>query len=315
MEACNNCKLTHLRVYSFNKRILLRLRMADISEKITRKSLKAKKRAAIKTIKAQAREKIHEVKILYAKDPERKQARIHEKEQRKAFHVQKENARLAYNARQPRQYSLAEDLFNSMSHGVAAGLSVAAIVLLIIRAIRYAPADQIGLYITSFTIFGVSMFLLYLMSTLYHALTPYGVRKVFSILNHTSIYLLIAGTYTPFALTTISGIAGWVVFGLIWGFAGLGIVLYSVFGARMRNISVITYIIMGWLIVFGIHPLTERLPVVSIALLFSGGVAYTVGCVFYFMKKYKWSHSIFHLFVVMGSVLQFFSVYFSIPHA
>ena len=289
--------------------------MADISERITRKSLRAKKRAAIKTIKAQSREKIKEVKIRYAKNPERQQARIVERERRKALRIQQENARLAYNARQPRQYSLGEDLFNSISHGIAAGLSVAAIVLLIVRAIRYAPAGQTGLYITSFTIFGVSLFLLYLMSTLYHALTPYGVRKVFSILNHTSIYLLIAGTYTPFALTTISGVAGWVVFGLIWGFAGLGIIFYAVFGARMRNVSAATYIIMGWVIVFGIHPLTEKLPVESIALLFSGGVAYTVGCVFYFMRKYKWSHSIFHLFVVMGSVLQFFSIYFSIPHA
>src|SRR5574344_486892 len=103
MEACNNCKLTHLRVYSFNKRILLRLRMADISGKITRKSLRAKKRAAIKTIKAQSREKIREVRIQYANNPERKQTKIAEREQRKALRIQKENARLAYNARQPRQ--------------------------------------------------------------------------------------------------------------------------------------------------------------------------------------------------------------------
>ena len=288
--------------------------MADITERITRKSLRAKKRAAIKTIKAQAREKIKEVKIQYAKNPERQQARIVERERKKALHVQKENARLAYNARQPRQYTLAEDLFNSISHGIGAGLSVAAIVLLILRAVKYAPAGEIPLYITSFTIFGVSMFLLYLMSTLYHALTPYGVRKVFSILNHTSIYLLIAGTYTPFALTTIEGVAGWVVFGIIWGFAALGIILYSVFGARMRNVSAATYIIMGWLIVFAFNPIVAKLPRISLAMLIAGGVAYTVGCVFYFLKKYKWSHSIFHLFVVVGSVMHFFSIYFSVPH-
>lgn len=288
--------------------------MADITERITRKSLRAKKRAAIKTIKAQAREKIKEVKIQYAKNPERQQARIVERERKKALHVQKENARLAYNARQPRQYTLAEDLFNSISHGIGAGLSVAAIVLLILRAVKYAPAGEIPLYITSFTIFGVSMFLLYLMSTLYHALTPYGVRKVFSILNHTSIYLLIAGTYTPFALTTIEGVAGWVVFGIIWGFAALGIILYSVFGARMRNVSATTYIIMGWLIVFAFNPIVAKLPRISLAMLIAGGVAYTVGCVFYFLKKYKWSHSIFHLFVVVGSVMHFFSIYFSVPH-
>lgn len=286
--------------------------MADISEKITRKSLRAKKHAAIKTIKAQAKEKIREVKIQYAKNPERKQARIHEREQRKALHVQRENARLAYNARQPRQYSLGEDLFNSISHGIGAGLSVAAIVLLILRALKCAPEGQTVLYVTSFTLFGASAFFLYIMSTLYHALTPYGVQKVFSVFNHTSIYLLIAGTYTPFALTTIGGLRGWIIFGLIWGFAGLGIIFYSVFGGRMRNISVVTYIIMGWLIVSVFGNLSENLPQISIAMLISGGVAYTIGCVPYFMKQTKWAHSIFHLFVLFGSILHFFSIYYSV---
>lgn len=288
--------------------------MADITEKITRKSLRAKKRAAIRTIKNQAREKLHEVRILYAKNPERQQAKVIDRERRKALRIQKENARLAYNARQPRQYTLAEDLFNSISHGIGAGLSVAAIVLLVLRALKYAPEGKSVLYVTSFTLFGVSLFLLYLMSTLYHALTPYGVRKLFSIFNHTSIYLLIAGTYTPFALTTIEGMTGWIVFGVIWGCAVLGIVLYSVFGARMRNASVVMYIIMGWFIVFAFNPIVAKVPRLSIAMLVSGGVAYTVGCIFYFLKKYKWTHSIFHLFVIVGSVMHFFSIYFSIPH-
>ncbi|MFA6937554.1 MAG: hemolysin III family protein [Treponema sp.] len=205
-------------------------------------------------------------------------------------------------------------MFNSISHGVGAGLSVAAIVLLILRALTYAPEGKTVLYVTSFTIFGVSCFVLYIMSTLYHALTPYGVRRLFSIFNHTSIYLLIAGTYTPFALTTIEGAAGWAVFGVIWGLALVGIVMYSVFGARMRNVSVATYIIMGWLIVFAFNPIVLKLPRISLAMLISGGVAYTVGCIFYFMKKYRWTHSIFHVFVIFGSVLHFFSIYYSIPH-
>lgn len=288
--------------------------MADITNKISRKSLKLKKKYAIKTVKDQAREKIHDIKIQYAKNPERQQAKVAEHERRKALHVQKANARLAYNARQPRQYTLAEDLFNSISHGVGAGLSVAAIVLLILRALTYAPEGKTVLYVTSFTIFGVSCFVLYIMSTLYHALTPYGVRRLFSIFNHTSIYLLIAGTYTPFALTTIEGVAGWAVFGVIWGLALVGIIMYSVFGSRMRNVSVATYIIMGWLIVFAFNPIVVKLPRISLAMLISGGVAYTVGCIFYFMKKYRWTHSIFHVFVIFGSVLHFFSIYYSIPH-
>src|SRR5574344_182729 len=268
--------------------------MADITNKISRKSLKLKKKYAIKTVKDQAREKIHDIKIQYAKNPDRQQAKVAEHERRKALHVQKANARLAYNARQPRQYTLAEDLFNSISHGVGAGLSVAAIVLLILRALTYAPEGKTVLYVTSFTIFGVSCFVLYIMSTLYHALTPYGVRRLFSIFNHTSIYLLIAGTYTPFALTTIEGMTGWIVFGVIWGLALVGIIMYSVFGSRMRNVSVATYIIMGWLIVFAFNPIVAKLPRISLAMLISGGVAYTVGCIFYFMKKYRWTHSIFH---------------------
>lgn len=288
--------------------------MADISGKITRKSLKAKKKAAIKTIKLQAKEKIREVKIQYAENPERQKAKEAERERRKFLRLQKENARLAYNARQPRQYSLAEDLFNSISHGIAAGLSVAAIVLLILRAVTYAPEGKTGLYVTSFTIFGASMLLLYMMSTLYHALQPYGVRKVFSVLNHSSIYLLIAGTYTPFALTTIEGAFGWVVFGIMWFLALLGVVFYAIYGSRMRNVSVVTYIVMGWFIVFASNPLSRNLPRISIVMLVCGGIAYTVSCVFYVMKNYKWTHSIFHMFVIAGSVMHFFSVYFSIPH-
>lgn len=287
--------------------------MADISAKITRKSLEAKKAAAIKSIKLQAKEKIKEVKILYATNPQLKQAAALEKEQKKAARLQKGNARLAYSERQPRHYTVGEDLFNSISHGIGAGLSVAAIVLLVLRAVFFTPAGASkALYVTSFTIFGSTLFLVYIMSTLYHALTPFGVRKVFSIFNHSSIYLLIAGTYTPFALTTISGAMGWVVFGIIWGFAVLGIVLYSVFGARFRNASVLMYLIMGWAIVFAFNPLTANLPKISTIMLIAGGAVYTVGLVPYFMVKEKWSHSVFHLFALAGSVLHFFSVFYSI---
>ena len=122
------------------------------------------------------------------------------------------------------------------------------------------------------------------MSTLYHALTPYGAKKVFAIFDHTSIYLLIAGTYTPFCLTTLRGPIGWVLFGIIWALAIAGMTFYAIFGSRMRVLSAITYRLMGWLVVFSFKPMAEALPKLSLILLILGGVAYTVGCIFYALK-------------------------------
>jgi hemolysin III len=287
--------------------------MADISGRITRKSLKAKRKAAIKAVKIQAKEKIKEIKITYDTNPAVKQAKLLEKEQKKQERIDRRLARIASSNRQVKQYSLGESILNSIIQGIAAGLSVAALVLLVLRALSCTPqGESKALYVTSFAIFGSFLILLYLMTCLYYALRPYGAKKVFSIFNHTSIYLLIAATYTPFALTMIKGSAGWAVFGIIWACAVLGIVLYSVFGSRLRNISALTYIIMGWLIVFAFNPLSASLPKISFAMLIAGGAAYTVSCLFYFMDSRKWSRSIFHLFVIAGSVLHFFSVYFSI---
>lgn len=212
----------------------------------------------------------------------------------------------------PKRYTIGEEIFNSVTHGIGAGLSIAAIVLLIIRAVFYAPVNARGFYVTGFSIFGASLFILYLMSTLYHALTPYGAKKVFAVFDHSSIYLLIAGTYTPFCLTVLRGTTGWVIFGVIWSLAVVGITFYAIFGSKMRIVSVVTYILMGWLIIFAIKPMVLSLPALSIKLLFAGGIAYTIGCIFYALKKIKWMHCIWHLFVMAGSVLHFFSVYFSI---
>ncbi|MDR2898344.1 MAG: hemolysin III family protein [Spirochaetaceae bacterium] len=213
----------------------------------------------------------------------------------------------------PKRYTIGEEIFNAITHGVGAGLSVAALVLLIIRAVKYAPEAGRGAYITGFAVFGVTMIILYMMSTLYHALTPEKAKKVFSIMDHSSIYLLIAGTYTAFCLSVLRGPVGWTIFGIIWGLTAAGIALYAVFGNRLRAASVITYILMGWLIVFAFKPMREGLPPISILFLVIGGVVYTLGCIFYAMKKVKWMHSIWHLFVLGGSIMHFFSVYFSVP--
>ncbi len=210
-----------------------------------------------------------------------------------------------------RRYSVGEEIGNAVTHGIGAGLSVAALVILIVRAARSAPAALKASYIVGFSIFGASLVILYLFSTLYHAL-PLRAKKLFGIFDHCSIYVLIAGTYTAYCLTVLHGAAGWTIFGIIWGMAAAGIVLYSVFGSRIRALSVITYIPMGWLIIFAIRPLKEQLPLLSFRFLFLGGIAYTVGFVFYAMKKIKWSHGIWHLFVIAGSIMHFFSLYFSL---
>lgn len=210
-----------------------------------------------------------------------------------------------------KRYSTGEEIANAITHGIGAGLSVAGLVLLVIKAAFYAPAEYKASYITGFALFGSSLIVMYLFSTLYHAL-PLRAKKVFGIFDHVAIYILIAGTYTGFCLSVLHGALGWVIFGIIWGLAAIGIVFYSVFGSKAKIASVITYIIMGWIIMFAVRPLKQVLPPLSFLLLTLGGIVYTLGCVFYTMKKYKWMHSIWHLFVLGGSVLHFFSLFFSI---
>lgn len=210
-----------------------------------------------------------------------------------------------------KRYTVGEEVVNAITHGVGALLSIAGLVLLVIRAVQCAPEEYKSRCVVGFTIFGASLVVLYLFSTLYHAL-PLGAKRVFGIFDHCSIYILIAGTYTAYCLTVLRGALGWSIFGLIWGLAVVGIVLYAVFGSRLRVLSAITYIPMGWLVIFAVKPLKEHLPLLSFRFLIVGGVLYTVGCVFYAMKKIKWMHGVWHLFVLAGSIMHFFSVYYSV---
>ncbi|MBB5219262.1 hemolysin III family protein [Treponema rectale] len=287
--------------------------MADISRRITRKSLKAKKKAAIQTIKKQAKEKIQEVKQQYAQNPERRRLREEEAALKKERRLQKANAQLAYNERKSRTYTLGEEIFSSITHGIGAGLSAAAIVLLAIKAYFYHPAGiPVSTFMASVLVFGASLFIMYLMSTLYHALRPVVAKKVFSIFNHDAIYILIAGTYTPFIFALFPLKAAFSLASIVWAICGLLIVLYSVFGSRLRAFSVFTYIVFGWLIlsVFVYAPIT--LNAVSRYLLLAGGLSYSVCGICYIFRRRKWSLSFFHLFALFGSILHFFSVYFMI---
>jgi len=210
-----------------------------------------------------------------------------------------------------KRYTTGEEILNAITHGIGALLSIAALVLLILKAVFSAPAEYKAQCVVGFTIFGSSLVILYVFSTLYHAL-PLGAKKLFGIFDHCSIYILIAGTYTAYCLTALRGAVGWVIFGVIWGLAVVGIALYAVFGSRVRVLSVVTYIPMGWLIIFATKPLSEQLPLLSFRYLIVGGLVYTVGCVFYALKKIKWMHGVWHLFVLGGSIMHFFSIYYSI---
>lgn len=210
-----------------------------------------------------------------------------------------------------KRYTTGEEILNAITHGIGALLSIAALVLLILKAVFSAPVEYKAQCVVGFTIFGSSLVILYVFSTLYHAL-PLGAKKLFGIFDHCSIYILIAGTYTAYCLTALRGAVGWVIFGVIWGLAVVGIALYAVFGSRVRVLSVVTYIPMGWLIIFATKPLSEQLPLLSFRYLIVGGLVYTVGCVFYALKKIKWMHGVWHLFVLGGSIMHFFSIYYSI---
>lgn len=204
------------------------------------------------------------------------------------------------------KYTLGEELINSISHGVGALLGIAALVLCIVRSC--SPLD--GFKLASGIVFGLTIILLYLMSCLYHALKVNRAKRVFRVFDHCTIFLLIAGTYTPFTLVTLRDSVGWWLFGIIWATAVLGIVFNAISLKRFAKISVALYLIMGWMVIFSFRPLYESLARPGIWLLLGGGIAYTVGAVLYGIgSKKKYFHSVFHFFCLLGTLLHFFAVY------
>ncbi len=203
-------------------------------------------------------------------------------------------------------YSFREELLNSITHGTGILLSIAALVLLIIFSSLYGSAR----HIVSCSIFGITLILLYTASTLYHSIQKPQVKRFLKIFDHSCIYFLIAGTYTPFLLVTLRGVLGWTMFGVIWFLAVSGVVLKIFFVHRFKIISTIAYILMGWIIIFAIKPLVASLPSGGVVWLVAGGLAYTLGVVFYAWKKLPFNHAIWHLFVLAGSICHFFAVIF-----
>ncbi len=204
------------------------------------------------------------------------------------------------------EYSPEEEKFNIVSHAIGFVLSIIALILLTLQATAYGDV----LHITSVTIFGISLILLYAASTLYHSAKEPGLRYKLNIFDHSAIYVLIAGTYTPFTLITLNGKTGWLIFSISWGMALIGIILKLFFTGKYNILSTLMYVFMGWMIVFAINPLIDNLPSGGLHWLFAGGISYTIGAILFSIRKIKFNHAIFHVFVLIGSFCHFYSVLF-----
>jgi len=205
-----------------------------------------------------------------------------------------------------KHYSPREEMTNIMSHAIGLVLSIVALLLMLIRA----SGSGNTLHIVSAAIFGASLIALYAASTLYHSAKDPKIRSRLRINDHATIYILIAGTYTPFTLITLNGWVGWTIFGVSWGMAIAGVVLKLFFTGKYNVLSTLMYVFMGWIIIFAVKPLINSLSSEGLFWLVAGGVAYTTGAVIYSIKKIKFNHAIFHLFVLLGSICHFISVYF-----
>ena len=204
--------------------------------------------------------------------------------------------------------TLGEEIANSITHGIATLLSIAGLVILMVVSASKGSAWAV----TSLSIFGATLIVLYLVSTLYHSITHDGTKRFLKFLDHSSIYLLIAGSYTPITLVALRGPWGWSLFGLIWGMALTGVLINAFALSRLKILSVLSYLMMGWLVVVAIKPLTQTCPQGLILWLLIGGISYTLGTVFYSWKKLPYHHTIWHLFVIGGSTAHFFGMLFYI---
>jgi len=210
------------------------------------------------------------------------------------------------NSKTARRYSLREEVASSVAHGLGVVLSITALIILTTLAARSGDTWRV----VSFAVYGSTLIIMYLSSVLYHSFQEPGIKKVLRYLDHSAIYLLIAGTYTPFTLVNLRGPWGWTLFGLIWGLAALGVLMTVLGVGGSRILASLVYIGMGWLVVVAIKPLLDVIPTGGIAWLVAGGLFYTFGVVFYVWKGLPFNHAIWHLFVLGGSVCHFFAVLF-----
>ena len=202
-------------------------------------------------------------------------------------------------------YPPIEEKINVISHALGFMLGIAGLVLLVVRAVQSGGLKAV----ISVSIYGISLLIAYAASTLYHNAHMPELRIRLKVFDHASIYVLIAGTYTPFSLLVLPATTGWLIFGVAWGFAFAGIILKLFFTGKYNVLSTIMYVLMGWMIVFAIKPLINNLPTEGLWWLFGGGLFYTIGAIIYSIKKIKFNHAIFHVFVLLGSFCHFVAVY------
>ncbi len=206
------------------------------------------------------------------------------------------------------EYSKNEELLNTISHAIGIALSIVAAVLLMIKAVHLASP----VYIVSFGVFALSLLILYSASTFYHGAKNPAAKQKLKIFDHAAIYVLIAGSYTPFALIVLPTAWGWSMFGVEWALALAGIILKLFYTGQFEKISTAAYVLMGWIVVIAIKPLINNLSHQGIMWLFIGGIFYTVGAWLYLIKKLPYNHAIFHVFVLLGSFSHFVAVYYYI---
>jgi hemolysin III len=205
-----------------------------------------------------------------------------------------------------RSYSLAEEIAHAITHGVGLLLSIAALTILVVLASLRGDAW----HVVSSSIYGATLVLLYAASTFYHAISSPRPKGVFQVLDHAAIYLLIAGTYTPFTLVNLRGAWGWTLFGVVWGLAIFGVVLEAVARQRVKILSLVLYLGLGWLAAIAVKPLLASVETGGLVLLLLGGLSYTGGVVFYGWRRLPYHHAVWHVFVLVGSLCHFFAVLF-----
>ncbi|WP_313893407.1 hemolysin III family protein [Psychrobacillus sp.] len=206
-------------------------------------------------------------------------------------------------------FSKREEIANAIIHGIGALLSVAALVILIVFSAMHGTAW----HVVSFTLFGATMVILYASSTLVHSFPAGRAKDVFEVLDHSSIYFFIAGTYTPFLFIAVKGPLGWTLFGVVWGIAIAGTVFKAFFVKRFLHTSTLMYVVMGWLLVFAWKPLVTNISTEGLVLLAVGGVLYTFGAIFYVWRGFTYHHAVWHVFVLAASILHFFAVLTLLP--
>ena len=202
--------------------------------------------------------------------------------------------------------SLIEEITNSITHGIALLLSIVGIVILVVLASRYGDIWRV----TCFSVYGSTLIILYTASTLYHSFPRSRLKHTLKIVDHSAIYLLIAGSYTPFALISLRGAWGWTLFSAIWALALAGIVFKMFFVKRFLVLSTITYLAMGWLALIAVRPIINNFPFKGIVWIIAGGLFYTLGIIFHFFNKLPFHHAIWHLFVLGGSICHYFAILF-----